>query len=268
MITVVDNYDSFTYNLVQQIERLAGERLRVIRNDAFDPVELIASRPRAIVISPGPGTPSRAGRCIELIRRNDTIPLLGVCLGHQAIAEAFGARVVRGELPVHGKVSEVRHGGQRLFQGCPAPMHTARYHSLVVDEATLPDFLSVDARTEEGTIMAVSHRERPIFGIQFHPESFGTQEGDRLIVNFLRVCERDTTTHPPSAPSPLTRGEGHSGEVSVEPLLPSTREEEPAPSERSESRGARRADEGCDMRSESRARDASTAPVTTEGGSR
>ena len=233
MITVVDNYDSFTYNLVQQIERLAGERLRVIRNDAFDPDELIASRPRAIVISPGPGTPARAGRCIDLIRRNTSIPLLGVCLGHQAIAEAFGARVVRGGVPVHGKVSEVRHRGERLFAGCPAPLHTARYHSLIVDEATLPDSLAVDAETDDGTIMAVSHKERPIFGIQFHPESFGTQGGDQLIVNFLSVCERDATPHPPSAPSPLTRGEGHSREVCVETLLPSARGE-----------GGRRPDEG------------------------
>jgi anthranilate synthase component 2 len=184
-ITVVDNYDSFTYNLVQQLERLAGERLNVIRNDAFEPEALLASRPKAIVISPGPGTPARAGRCIDLIRANRDIPLLGVCLGHQAIAEAFGAKVVRGELPVHGKVSEVRHGDANLFAGCPHPMHTARYHSLVVARETLPDFLQVDAETDDGAIMAISHRERPVFGIQFHPESYGTAGGDRLIENFL-----------------------------------------------------------------------------------
>ena len=185
MITVVDNYDSFTYNLVQQIERLAGERLRVIRNDAFDPAGLIAENPTAIVISPGPGTPARAGRCIELIRANTTIPLLGVCLGHQAIAEAFGAKVVRGSLPVHGKVSEVHHRGRNLFAGCPDPMQTARYHSLVVEESTVPEFLQIDAETEDGAIMALSHKERPIFGIQFHPESYGTTGGDQLIRNFL-----------------------------------------------------------------------------------
>ena len=188
MITIVDNYDSFTYNLVQQIERLAGERVRVIRNDAFDPEGLLAERPRAIVISPGPGTPARAGRCIDLIRANATIPLLGVCLGHQAIAEAFGARVVRGALPVHGKVSGVHHRGQRLFAGCPDPMQTARYHSLVVQRDTVPDFLQIDAETDDGAIMAISHRERPIFGIQFHPESYGTAGGDRLIENFLAAC--------------------------------------------------------------------------------
>ena len=184
MITVVDNYDSFTYNLVQQIERLAGARVRVVRNDAFEPAQLLAEKPEAIVISPGPGTPARAGRCIDLIRLNESIPLLGVCLGHQAIAEAFGARVVRGALPVHGKVSEVHHGGERLFAGCPDPMHTARYHSLVVED--IPDVLTIDARTDDGAVMALSHRERPVFGIQFHPESYGTTGGDQLIANFLR----------------------------------------------------------------------------------
>jgi anthranilate synthase component II len=188
VITVVDNYDSFTYNLVQQIERLAGERLRVVRNDEFDPAALIRERPTAIVISPGPGTPARAGRCIDLIRANETIPLLGVCRGHQAIAEAFGASVVRGEVPVHGKVSEVRHGGEGLFADCATPMHTARYHSLVVARDTVPEFLRIDAETSDGAIMALSHRGRPVFGIQFHPESYGTSGGDQLIVNFLRLA--------------------------------------------------------------------------------
>ncbi|HVG22957.1 MAG TPA: aminodeoxychorismate/anthranilate synthase component II [Thermoanaerobaculia bacterium] len=191
MITVVDNYDSFTYNLVQQLERLAGARLRVIRNDAFDPAALLAEEPDAIVISPGPGTPARAGRIIDLIRANDSVPLLGVCLGHQAIAEAFGAKVVRGGLPVHGKVSEVRHRGERLFAGCPHPMQTARYHSLVVEESTVPDFLEVDAHTDDGAIMALSHKTRPIFGIQFHPESYGTTGGDQLIRNFLAACHQE-----------------------------------------------------------------------------
>ena len=156
-----------------------------MRNDAFDPDELIAQRPRAIVISPGPGTPARAGRCIDLIRANRTVPLLGVCLGHQAIAEAFGARVVRGNVPVHGKVSEVRHRGEHLFAGCPDPMQSARYHSLVVDRATLTDAFAIDAETSDGAIMAISHREFPIYGIQFHPESYGTSGGDQLVKNFL-----------------------------------------------------------------------------------
>lgn len=190
MIVVIDNYDSFTYNLVQQIERLAGERLEVVRNDAFDPRALLASRPRAIVISPGPGTPLRAGRILELIRANDAVPMLGVCLGHQAIGEAFGARVMRGTEPVHGKVSDVIHRGVRLFANCPTPLRTARYHSLVVDRASLPADLEVDAETGDGVIMALSHRTRPVYGIQFHPESYGTAGGDPLIENFLRQARQ------------------------------------------------------------------------------
>jgi anthranilate synthase component 2 len=172
---------------VQQIERLDGRAVIVVRNDAFDPDELLARRPRAIVISPGPGTPSRAGRIVELIRADTSIPLLGVCLGHQAIGEAFGARIVRGGLPVHGKVTAVRHRGERLFAKCPNPMESARYHSLVVEPDSLPDSLLIDAKTDDGVIMAISHRERPLYGIQFHPESFGTGCGDQLVRNFLEV---------------------------------------------------------------------------------
>jgi anthranilate synthase component 2 len=151
-------------------------------------VALLESAPRAIVISPGPGTPARAGRCIELIRANDNIPLLGVCLGHQAIGEAFGGRIVRGGVPVHGKVTEVVHRGERLFANCDAPMSTARYHSLVIESESLPPELLVDAETPDGVVMAVSHRDRPVFGIQFHPESYGTTGGDQLIRNFLEVA--------------------------------------------------------------------------------
>jgi anthranilate synthase component 2 len=190
MITVVDNYDSFTYNLVQQIERLAGERLRVVRNDAFEPEALLAERPHALVISPGPGTPSRSGRILELIRLDRHTPLLGVCLGHQAIGEAFGGSIVRGNVPVHGKVSDVVHQGQGLFAGCDRPMRSARYHSLVIDRASLPEELSVEAETADGVVMAVSHRSRPLYGIQFHPESYGTTGGDRVIQNFLDIATR------------------------------------------------------------------------------
>ncbi len=174
---------------MQQIERLDGRACVVVRNDAFDPGELLASRPRAIVISPGPGTPSRAGRIVDLIRSDTSIPLLGVCLGHQALGEAYGARIVRGGVPVHGKVSVVRHRGERLFANCPDPMESARYHSLVVEAASLPDEFTVDAATEDGVIMAISHRERPLYGIQFHPESFGTGGGDQLVRNFLKALE-------------------------------------------------------------------------------
>jgi len=162
--------------------------LTVVRNDAFEPEALIASAPRAIVISPGPGTPSRAGRCVDLIRSNENIPLLGVCLGHQAIGEAFGARIVRGGVTVHGKVTDVVHRGARLFADCDLPMSTARYHSLIVARDSLPEELLVDAETPDGAVMAVSHRDRPVFGIQFHPESYGTTGGDQLIRNFLEVA--------------------------------------------------------------------------------
>ncbi len=186
MITIIDNYDSFTWNLVQQIERLSGATLQVIRNDEFEPEALMARKPSAIVISPGPGTPARAGRTLDLIRLNGSIPLLGVCLGHQAIGEAFGGRVVRGGVPVHGKISDVRHQGQGLFEGCPTPLRTARYHSLVVERESIPDVLRIDAETDDGVVMAFTHRQRPVYGIQFHPESYGTTGGDQLIANFLR----------------------------------------------------------------------------------
>jgi anthranilate synthase component II len=160
--------------------------VRVIRNDAFEPAALIAERPRAIVISPGPGTPSRAGRIVDLIRADHDIPLLGICLGNQAIGEAFGGRIVRGGVPVHGKVTEVRHRGQRLFDHCPSPMRTARYHSLVVERRSLPKVLTVDAESDDDAVMALSHKTRPIFGIQFHPESYGTEGGDQIVINFLK----------------------------------------------------------------------------------
>jgi anthranilate synthase/aminodeoxychorismate synthase-like glutamine amidotransferase len=153
---------------------------------------VLDGNPRAIVISPGPGTPSRAGRCIDLVqalmKAEKHVPLLGVCLGHQAIGEAFGARIVRGGVPVHGKVTGVVHRGARLFANCDSPLSAARYHSLVVDRQSLPEELVVDAETLDGVVMAVSHRDRPIFGIQFHPESYGTVGGDQIIVNFLAVA--------------------------------------------------------------------------------
>ena len=170
---------------MQQIERLSGVPVQVVRNDRFEPEALLAQKPCAIVISPGPGTPDRAGRVLDLIRLNRAVPLLGVCLGHQALGEAFGARVVRGRAPVHGKVTEIHHGGAGLFAGCPTPMRTARYHSLVVDRQSLPDVFRVDAESDDGVVMAISHRQLPLYGIQFHPESYGTIGGDRLIANFL-----------------------------------------------------------------------------------
>ncbi|HEY5610144.1 MAG TPA: aminodeoxychorismate/anthranilate synthase component II [Thermoanaerobaculia bacterium] len=190
MIVMIDNYDSFTFNLVQMIESISAERVSVMRNDAFEPDELLQSTPLAIVVSPGPGVPSRAGRIVELIRRNETVPLLGVCLGHQAIGEAFGAAIVRGPLPVHGKVTPIEHEARGLFEECPRPMRAARYHSLVVDRSTLPPELEITA-TADGIVMGIAHRSRPIYGIQFHPESYGTSGGEVIIRNFLRLAAEE-----------------------------------------------------------------------------
>jgi anthranilate synthase/aminodeoxychorismate synthase-like glutamine amidotransferase len=185
MIVLIDNYDSFTFNLAQLLELESGMAVEVVRNDAFEPEGLLDSAPKAIVISPGPGVPSRAGRIVETIRANRSIPLLGVCLGHQAIAEAFGGRIVRAAAPMHGKVDPVDHEGRRLFEGCARPLRVARYHSLVAEAATLPDELEIDAVATDGAIMAISHRSRPVFGLQFHPESIGTEDGPRIVANFL-----------------------------------------------------------------------------------
>ncbi len=190
-ILVVDNYDSFTWNLVQLLGAVAGERarVRVVLNDERTVDELLASDPWRVVISPGPGDPRRAGVSNELIARS-TAPVLGVCLGHQCIASVFGARVVRGSEPVHGKSAEITHSENGLFQGVPSPFRAARYHSLVVDEATLPACIEVTARTSDGVVMALRHRERAITGVQFHPESVLTEHGATLIENFLAPTRR------------------------------------------------------------------------------
>ncbi|MDT7884044.1 MAG: aminodeoxychorismate/anthranilate synthase component II [Thermoflexus sp.] len=194
MLLVIDNYDSFTYNLVQilgQLLREAGRTdvpLRVVRNDAVDLEDIMAMEPSAVVISPGPGRPEEAGITIPAIRAlSGRTPLLGVCLGHQAIAAAFGSRVVRAGRLMHGKASPVLHQGDALFAGLPSPFMAGRYHSLLVAEP-LPEPLMVTARTPEGEIMALRHRHHPTFGIQFHPESVLTPEGVRLLRNFLRIA--------------------------------------------------------------------------------
>ncbi len=191
MIVVIDNYDSFTFNLVQLVEKITGQVVTTLRNDQFDVAELLSRKPDAIVISPGPGTPDSAGNVLDLISANRHVPLLGVCLGHQALGQAHGARVIRGKEPVHGKVHAIEHEHRGLFRGAPQPMQAARYHSLILEEESLPSKFRVDARTADGTIMAISHVHLPLFGIQFHPESYGTVGGEILLRNFFEEAHID-----------------------------------------------------------------------------
>jgi anthranilate synthase/aminodeoxychorismate synthase-like glutamine amidotransferase len=192
MLFVLDNYDSFTYNLVQYFGELGAEPV-VYRNDALTVEQALALKPAAAVISPGPKTPSDAGICVELIRAlAGQVPVLGVCLGHQAIAEAFGGKVVRAGRLMHGKTCEVEHEDDELFDGVPSPFTAMRYHSLVAERDSLPDELVITAwskdKPRKTEIMGVKHRRFPIYGVQFHPESIGTEEGKRLLQNFLKVA--------------------------------------------------------------------------------
>lgn len=188
MILMVDNYDSFTYNLVQYLWELVGEgEVKVVRNDALSVGEILSLKPEGIVISPGPGRPETAGVCVELLRNAVDVPVLGVCLGHQALGVAYGARVVRAPQPVHGKTSAIYHQGVGIFQRLPNPFLATRYHSLVVERDTLPPHLEVTAWTEDGLIMGLRHRERPHVGVQFHPESYLTQEGKIILRSFLEA---------------------------------------------------------------------------------
>lgn len=185
MILMIDNFDSFTYNLVQYLE-MGGAEVVVYRNDALTVDEIAALAPDGIVISPGPGRPSAAGVSIAAIRAfSGKLPILGVCLGHQSIGEAFGGTIVHAKAVMHGKVSEVETDGQGLFSGIASPMKAMRYHSLAVEEKSLPAELLVTARTKDGEIMGLRHREHPTEGIQFHPESIMTTTGKRLIRNFI-----------------------------------------------------------------------------------
>ncbi len=188
MILLVDNYDSFVHNLARYFERL-GQQTRVVRNDAITTREIELLAPQAIVLSPGPGTPNEAGCSLDVVRQlAGTAPILGICLGHQAIGAAFGGRVVRAFEPVHGRTSEIFHAGQSVLDGLPNPFVACRYHSLVVERATLPDCLEVTAWTADGTIMAFAHRQWPVVGLQFHPESILTPLGYLLLAGFLRLA--------------------------------------------------------------------------------
>ena len=186
MLLMIDNYDSFTYNLVQYLGEL-GADVQVYRNDALTLEQIAAWKPEKIVISPGPCTPSEAGICVPLIRRfAGEIPILGVCLGHQAIGQAFGGRIVRAMRVMHGKLSQVTHRGEGVFEGLPRPLTATRYHSLVIERASLPSCLDVTAESDDGEIMGVRHRQLAVEGVQFHPEAILTQQGHEMLANFLR----------------------------------------------------------------------------------
>ena len=188
MFLLIDNYDSFTYNLFHFLGELGAE-VEVKRNDAVAVGDALALEPEGLVLSPGPCDPDKAGICLELIAAAaGKLPILGVCLGHQAVGQAFGGRVVRAEAPMHGKLSEVAHDGAGVFEGLPSPFEATRYHSLVVERDSLPDCLEVAAETEDGVIMGVRHRELPIHGVQFHPESIASEHGHALLRNFLAIA--------------------------------------------------------------------------------
>jgi anthranilate synthase/aminodeoxychorismate synthase-like glutamine amidotransferase len=198
MILLIDNYDSFTYNLYQYLCEL-GARVEVARNDEVTVDQVRALSPDGLVISPGPCTPREAGVSLELIRRfGDRLPILGVCLGHQCIGEAFGGRVVRADELYHGKTSLIHHDGRGVFRGVPSPFRAIRYHSLVVAADSVPDCLEITARTDRGLVMGLRHRSFPVEGVQFHPESIMTEHGKTILKNFLSLCEGgnyDTGSH-------------------------------------------------------------------------
>ena len=187
MLLMIDNYDSFTYNLVQYLGEL-GQDIKVFRNDKITVSQTQNLRPERMVISPGPGVPKNAGISLEVIRHfSGRIPILGVCLGHQAIGEVFGGKIVRAPRLMHGKTSPVHHDGKTIFQGLPSPFDATRYHSLIIERATIPDCLEISAWTQEGEIMGIRHKELKVEGIQFHPESILTGEGMNLLKNFLQI---------------------------------------------------------------------------------
>ena len=189
MILVIDNYDSFTYNLVQEMGEMGAE-LCVIRNDQATLDEIRAMNPSHIVISPGPGVPNDSGVSLDILQcMSESTPVLGVCLGHQAIGQVFGGVVKRAPRLMHGKTSMINHEGDMMFAGVPNPFEATRYHSLIVEKDTLPDCLLITASTDEGEIMAMRHKERPVFGVQFHPESILTKFGPRILQNFLEIKE-------------------------------------------------------------------------------
>ena len=187
MLLLIDNYDSFTYNLVHYLGEL-GAVPEVVRNDKITVADALALKPQATVLSPGPCTPNEAGICLELIRAaGPSIPVLGVCLGHQAMGQVYGGKVIRAPAPMHGKLSSIRANGQGIFSGVPSRFEVTRYHSLIVERSSLPDCLAITAETDDGLIMGLQHRTHPVHGVQFHPESIASEHGHDLLANFLEL---------------------------------------------------------------------------------
>ena len=191
MILMIDNYDSFTYNLVQELAEISGAEIKVVRNDAGTAEALLGRRPQAIVISPGPGTPDDAGMSMDLIRAAADTPMLGICLGLQSLAAVHGGTIVRAPAPVHGKTAVIHHNDRGVMAGLPNPFVATRYHSLVVDRATVPDELEITAWTDDDLVMGLAHHGRPHHAVQFHPESYLSADGMRLLANFLTLAGID-----------------------------------------------------------------------------
>jgi anthranilate synthase component 2 len=188
-VTLIDNYDSFTFNLVHYLGELGAE-VSVWRNDEITVADVLALRPDAIVLSPGPCTPNEAGVCLDLVRSaSETTPMLGVCLGHQAIGQGFGGDIARAPAPMHGKVSRISHNARGLFRGLNGPFHATRYHSLIIERSSAPAELEITAESDDGLVMGVEHRDRPVFGVQFHPESIASEHGRRILRNFLDMAD-------------------------------------------------------------------------------
>jgi anthranilate synthase component 2 len=201
MIVLIDNYDSFTFNLVHYLGGL-GADVVVFRNDKISADDVVASQPEAIVLSPGPCTPNEAGICLDLVAKaSATIPMLGVCLGHQAIGQAFGGKVVRAPVQVHGKLSQIRTNGTGVFRGINAPFQATRYHSLIVDRASLPREFAVNAETDDKLVMGMSHQSLPTHGVQFHPESIASENGHLILKNFLDLAADWNARHGRKAPA-------------------------------------------------------------------
>ncbi len=188
MIVLIDNYDSFTYNLVQYLGEL-GAKTEVYRNDDITVDEVLKLKPKGIVISPGPSDPDHAGICMDMIKNADKydLPLLGVCLGHQCLGQVYGGKIIRAPTPMHGKTSNIYHTNQSVFKDLPSPFEATRYHSLIVERESLPDCFKITAHTDDGIIMGLYHKEKPLHGVQFHPESIATQHGHQIIQNFLEI---------------------------------------------------------------------------------